>query len=87
MKKILCLLLALVASSPVLADIDNFRESKAMLKEHVYLDQTRGGEGTFYCGCDWRWVGESGGRVDASSCGYEVRVRIPIYLNSHSGFI
>ncbi|HIB08923.1 DNA-specific endonuclease I [Alcanivorax nanhaiticus] len=75
MKKILCLLLALVASSPVLADIDNFRESKAMLKEHVYLDQTRGGEGTFYCGCDWRWVGESGGRVDASSCGYEVRAQ------------
>lgn len=75
MKKIWCLLLALVVSLPAFAEIDNFRESKAKLKEHVYLDQTRGGVGTFYCGCDWRWVGESGGRVDAQSCGYEVRAQ------------
>lgn len=73
--KVLYLLLALVVASPALADFDNFRKSKAMLKEHVYLDQTRGGEGTFYCGCDWRWVGESGGRVDTSSCGYQVRAQ------------
>lgn len=75
MKRIWCLLLALVVSSPVFADIDNFRASKAMMKEHVYLDQTRGGDGTFYCGCDWRWVGESGGRVDMDSCGYQVRAQ------------
>lgn len=75
MKKTLFLLLALVASSQVLADIYNFRQSKVMLKEHVYLDQARDGEGTFYCGCYWRWVGESGGLVDTASCGYEVRAQ------------
>lgn len=69
------LLLTLLIASGVLADVDNFRQSKALLKENVYLDQTEGGEGTFYCGCDWRWVGESGGRVDAASCGYQVRTQ------------
>ncbi|SDZ02357.1 endonuclease [Nitrosomonas halophila] len=28
-----------------------------------------------YCGCTWKWVGRSGGRVDLDSCGYEIRAQ------------
>ncbi|MFC6674054.1 endonuclease [Marinobacterium aestuariivivens] len=75
MKKLWSLLLVLLLVDPALADIDSFREAKVLLKKEVYFDQTRAGEGTFYCGCDWLWVGESGGRVDLASCGYEVRAQ------------
>lgn len=52
----------------------NFHESKLLLKKHVYFDQNKAGAlGTLYCGCDWKWQGRSGGEVDLSSCGYEVR--------------
>lgn len=70
-----CILLALIVSAPVMAEINSFREAKALLKNHVYHDQAQGAGGTFYCGCNWRWVGESGGRVLASSCGVEVRAQ------------
>jgi len=26
-----------------------------------------------YCGCKWTWVGKSGGRIDAASCGLQAR--------------
>lgn len=29
--------------------------------------------GDLYCGCKWTWVGKSGGRIDAASCGYQTR--------------
>jgi deoxyribonuclease-1 len=61
--------------STVSADINNFREAKIKLKEHVYFERSTDQGGTFYCGCDWRWVGQSGGRVDAASCGYQVRAQ------------
>ena len=52
----------------------NFRQAKVYLKKYVYYDQTvNGALGTAYCGCDWRWVGESGGRTDLESCGYKIR--------------
>lgn len=51
----------------------NFRQAKVLLKEHVYYDRNTGADGTAYCGCDWKWVGESGGRTDLESCGYEIR--------------
>lgn len=50
---------------------DDFSQAKRLLRQHVYFDQNRGPEGTFYCGCKWEWVGKSGGRVDLASCGYE----------------
>jgi deoxyribonuclease I len=46
-----------------------FEEAKRELREHVYQDQNKGSGGELYCGCDWKWVGRSGGRVDFSSCG------------------
>lgn len=52
----------------------NFRQAKIELKNSVYADQTiNGALGTTYCGCNWRWVGESGGRIDLESCGYKIR--------------
>lgn len=52
----------------------DFRQAKKLAKQYVYFDQAKGGAlGTAYCGCDWRWVGESGGRTDLDSCGYKIR--------------
>lgn len=52
----------------------NFEQAKIALKQHVYFDQNKGGaNGTIYCGCDWDWVGKSGGRVNHKSCGYQTR--------------
>lgn len=52
----------------------NFEDAKQLLREQVYFDQNSNGAlGTLYCGCDWRWTGASGGRVDLASCGYKVR--------------
>jgi deoxyribonuclease I len=73
--KLLLSLLLVVFSCSVSAEVTSFRTSKSLLKEHVYLDQNVGTQGTFYCGCDWRWVGESGGRVDLNSCGYAPRAQ------------
>ncbi len=54
----------------------NFSHAKSLLKQKVYFDQNAGGAlGTTYCGCDWIWVGRSGGRVDHTSCGYVVRAQ------------
>lgn len=50
-----------------------FNEAKVVAKQEIFLDQANGPEGDLYCGCKWQWVGKSGGRVDAESCGYEVR--------------
>ncbi len=55
---------------------ESFSKAKVTLKEKVYYDQNKNGAlGTIYCGCDWRWVGKSGGRVDHKSCGYQVRAQ------------
>ncbi len=52
----------------------SFSQAKAYAKQHVYYDQdVNGALGTTYCGCDWRWVGRSGGRTDLDSCGYVIR--------------
>jgi len=52
----------------------NFSQAKAYAKQHVYYDQgVSGALGTTYCGCDWRWVGRSGGRTDLDSCEYVIR--------------
>ena len=50
-----------------------FAEAKIVAKRQVFFDQADGDVGELYCGCNWKWVGKSGGRVDATSCGYEVR--------------
>lgn len=52
----------------------NFSQAKTYAKQHVYYDQSVSGAlGTTYCGCDWRWVGRSGGRTVLDSCGYVIR--------------
>tara|TARA_B100002019_G_scaffold292473_1_gene315701 strand:+ start:282 stop:1409 length:1128 start_codon:yes stop_codon:yes gene_type:complete len=45
-----------------------FKEAKYVVKK-VYA----GNEKTFYCGCDYKYVGDTGGRVDLDSCGYKIR--------------
>lgn len=51
----------------------SFNEAKSVAKRDVFFDQAGGPVGDLYCGCKWEWVGKSGGRVNAESCGYEVR--------------
>ncbi|WP_145840202.1 endonuclease [Marinobacter sp. P4B1] len=68
------LLLALSLSS--YADTpSSFRQAKVWAKEYVYLDRNTSDYGTLYCGCQWRWTGESGGRIDLEGCGYEIRAQ------------
>nr|WP_314486807.1 endonuclease [uncultured Pseudomonas sp.] len=52
---------------------DTFTEAKVVAKQKVYLDQASSAMGELYCGCKWEWVGKSGGRIDAASCGYATR--------------
>ncbi|MDN2483911.1 endonuclease [Vibrio agarivorans] len=51
----------------------NFRHAKVLAKNHVFFDREQSELGTLYCGCDWKFRGESGGVVDKASCGYETR--------------
>lgn len=50
---------------------DDFSAAKRLLRQHVYYDQHQAGDGTFYCGCRWTWVGKSGGQIDSESCGFQ----------------
>ena len=50
-----------------------FTEAKVVAKQKVYLDQANSAQGDLYCGCKWTWVGKSGGRIDAASCGLQAR--------------
>lgn len=50
-----------------------FSEAKVIAKQKIYLDQANSSMGELYCGCKWTWVGKSGGRIDAESCGYQTR--------------
>src|SRR5690606_23188303 len=53
-----------------------FEAAKQLARQKVYYDLNQGAEpGTLYCGCDWQWLGRSGGRVELNSCGYRVRVQ------------
>lgn len=73
----LLLLIAFAFSVPASADWPTtWREAKEWSKEYVYFDQNRGDYGTLYCGCQWEWAGESGGRVDFDSCGYQPRKQL-----------
>ncbi|GAB3382793.1 HNH endonuclease family protein [Azotobacter armeniacus] len=58
----------------VLADApESFEKAKIALREKVYFDRQTSDVGDLYCGCRWKWMGRSGGRIDLESCGYEVR--------------
>jgi deoxyribonuclease-1 len=63
-------LVCLLSVSALASDV-TFVEAKKLLKKSVYFDQNKAG--TFYCGCQWRWMGASGGRIDLASCGFEAR--------------
>jgi len=75
MKKLLYVVtLALAAIPSAFANPPaTFTEAKVVAKQKIYLDQANSPLGELYCGCKWTWVGKSGGRVDAKSCGYETR--------------
>lgn len=69
----LALLLTLLASGLIQAAPENFDQAKTELRHYVYHDQHT--EGEFYCGCKFEWMGDTGGRVDFPSCGYQVRAQ------------
>ncbi|AIB42887.1 endonuclease [Pseudomonas sp. WCS374] len=75
MKKLFAALsFALLIISPAFANPPStFSEAKVIAKQKVYLDQASGAFGELYCGCKWTWVGKSGGRIDAESCGLKAR--------------
>ena len=75
MKKLLFILtLAFSVVSPAFSTPPStFSEAKVIAKQKIYLDQANSSMGELYCGCKWTWVGKSGGRIDAESCGYQTR--------------
>lgn len=75
MKKLLYVLtLSLSIINPALsAPPSNFTDAKVIAKQKIYLDQASSSMGELYCGCKWTWVGKSGGRIDAESCGLQAR--------------
>lgn len=58
---------------PLQAAPISFEKAKIESKRKVYFD--RNDDGDFYCGCDWNWVGRSGGRTILDQCGYKVRAQ------------
>ena len=72
-RRLLSLSLLVLFTSAASASPETFDQSKNELRRYVYRDQND--KGDLYCGCNWEWVGESGGRVDLKSCGYEVRAQ------------
>lgn len=73
MRALLWISVLILASGQAIATPASFDHAKKSLRQQVYHDRTQSEEGTLYCGCQWRWVGTSGGRVDLNSCGYTVR--------------
>jgi deoxyribonuclease I len=67
-------LLLFFAALQVFAAPQTFEQAKIEARQFVYYDQTQAG--TFYCGCNWQWAGQSGGRVDLKSCGYKTRSQV-----------
>lgn len=70
---VLLALSASVSLSTADAAPRSFEEAKILSRQSVYFDRNTVGD--LYCGCEWTWVGRSGGRVDFASCGYEVRAQ------------
>lgn len=64
---------AVVFSASLLAAPATFDRAKIEARKFIYHD--RNGQGDFYCGCNWEWVGRSGGRVDLQGCGYQIRAQ------------
>jgi deoxyribonuclease-1 len=75
MKKLFyALALSLLVISPAFSNPPaTFSEAKVIARQQVYLDQADSAQGELYCGCKWTWVGKSGGRIDAQSCGLKAR--------------
>jgi len=75
MKKLFYFLaLSFAVINPALSNPPStFSEAKVIAKQQVYLDQAHSAQGDLYCGCQWEWVGKSGGRIDARSCGLQAR--------------
>ncbi|MBC8945429.1 MULTISPECIES: endonuclease [Xenorhabdus] len=69
------LFLAFIASFSAWSMPANFEQAKIESRKYVYDGQEKSGIGTLYCGCNWQWVGKSGGRVDLASCHYQVRAQ------------
>lgn len=68
-------ILVLISAVSILAHAapSSFENAKVQMRQQVYFD--RNNHGDTYCGCPWRWVGRSGGRIDLSACGYHVRAQ------------
>ncbi len=75
MKKLLSIVaLTLSVITPAFSNPPStFSDAKVIAKQKIYLDQANSDLGELYCGCKWTWVGKSGGRIDAESCGYQTR--------------
>ncbi|EIF42760.1 deoxyribonuclease I [gamma proteobacterium BDW918] len=68
---VVALMFVAAGQTTAFAAPSNFTDAKIEGRKYVYFDRNENGD--LYCGCNWTWVGQSGGRVDKSSCGYQTR--------------
>lgn len=74
MTRLITAAISLLLSITTLADAPTtFTAAKVAAKQKIFFDQAQSDNGELYCGCKWKWVGKSGGRIDPESCGYETR--------------
>ena len=74
MRFVLILVTVLVWSVSAVAEppsrpLGTFESAKAVARDAIYAGQRT----TFYCACVFEPTGRSGGKIDASACGYEPR--------------
>lgn len=65
----------LIPTSLQAAPPSNFAQAKVIAKQQIYYDRNTSAQGSLYCGCQWKWTGKSGGRIDFNSCGYQTRAQ------------
>ena len=56
-------------TSALAAAPDTFVEAKVIARQKAYFDRNPSAQGDLYAGCNWAWVGKSGGRVQSASVG------------------
>lgn len=73
MSRLLLIVIWCFVTAPVLSAPSNFSQAKIEARQYVYFDRSEAG--TLYCGCNWQWVGRSGGRTILTDDCYQIRAQ------------
>ena len=73
MRSLFLLFFLALSATAYAAPPADFERAKTIARTQVYHDRNTSGD--LYCGCNWQWVGQSGGRTDLAGCGYKIRAQ------------